>query len=182
MAILSASWGSVTARAQLIYSQTFDTDPSANWVVLQGSTAGQKSLANFQFNYSTVGIPEAPHSGNLSSGKATTGLKLMANVDPTTQLGSSVIGCGLSASPTDFSISDNFDMHVDMWANYNGVNTANIVGPTAYNSNTSMVTGGGGSGSTILYGCGYGTAGTAAQIAGSADSVYVGVTSDNGSS
>jgi len=41
---------------------------------------------------------------------------------------------------------------------------------------------GGGSGSTQVGGAGYGTAGTSAQVAGSADSVFIGATVDGGSS
>jgi hypothetical protein len=157
-----------TARAQLIYSQDFDHDDSANWAVNQGSafgSSGESNIVNFNFNYSTVGIPSAPHS----AGGTTIGLQLLADVNPATQLGS-VTGAGLSVSPTNFSITANFDMHADMWINYNGSGPA------------TLTTGGGGSGSSIFYGCGYGTAGTAAQIAGTADSLYVGTCTDNGSS
>src|ERR1019366_8475333 len=99
------------------------------------------------------------------------GLKLMADVNPLTQLGS-VAGAGLSVSPRNFSVTTDFDMHVDMWINYNGTT------PPL----TTLSTGGGGSGSSIFYGCGAGTAGTAAQIAGAADSIYVGTCTDDGSS
>ena len=45
-----------------------------------------------------------------------------------------------------------------------------------------LTTGGGGSGSSILYGCGYGTAGNTACVAGSTDAILVGSLTDNGSS
>src|ERR1039458_9099453 len=123
-----------TSRAQLIYSQNFDTDDSANWVVLNGSQYPQAvNAVNFNFDYSAIGIPSAPHS----VGGTTKGLKLMADINPATQLGS-VTGAGLSVSPTNFSITANFDMHVDMWVNYNGPNTANIVGGTATNAFTTL--------------------------------------------
>ena len=172
-----------TSRAQLIYSQNFDTDDSANWVVLNGSQYPQAINAiNFNFDYSTIGIPSAPHS----VGGTTKGLKMMADINPATQLGS-VTGAGLSASPTNFSITANFDMHVDMWVNYNGNNAGpgganTTVGGTATNQFTTLTIPGSGSGSGIFYGCGYGTAGLAAQVAGTADSIYVGTCVDNSSS
>jgi hypothetical protein len=173
-----------TASAQLLYSQNFETDDSANWVV-RADSLGASHIVNFNFDYSTIGIPKAPNSAPADG---THGLQLICNVNPLTQLGSSVV-VGESTSPTNFSISQNFDMHVDMWANYNGPNVgpggANVTkggsATNAYTTVTGYTSATGGSGSTILYGCGYGTTGTSPQIAGSADSVFVGVTGDDGS-
>jgi len=166
---------SIAAQAQLIYSQDFSTDDSANWVV-NFSHAGS-NYANFNFDYTTIGLPAAPHSvgGNTKS------LKLVPDITAGALIGAAAVP-GVSVSPTNFGISQNFDMHVDMWINYQGPNTANIVGGTATNNFTTLQTGGGGSGSTLLYGCGYGTAGLSAQVAGSCDSILVGTTTDNGTS
>ncbi len=166
---------SITARAQLIYSQDFSTDDSANWVTNYSSTGS--NYINLNFNYSTVGIPLAPHA----QGGNTKGLKLSPDITAGGLIGAAAVP-GVSASPTNFSISQNFDMHADMWINYQGPNTGNIVGGTATNANTTVVTGGGGSGSSILYGAGYGTAGASAQVAGSCDSILVGTCTDTGSS
>jgi hypothetical protein len=165
----------MAAEAQLIYSQDFSTDDSTNWVV-NFSDAGS-NYVNFNFDYSTVGLPPAPHS----VGGNTKGLKLSPDVTVGALLNGAAVP-GVSVTPTNFSITANFDMHVDMWINYQGPNTANIVGGTATNAFTTLQTGGGGSGSTLLYGCGYGTAGNSAQVAGACDSILVGTTTDNGTS
>jgi hypothetical protein len=140
----------IPARAQLIYSEDFSKDDSTNWVVNYSHTGS--NYANFNFDYTAVGLPPAPHS----TGGNTKGLKL----SPDITAGSLLVGAvpGVSVTPTNFSITENFDMHADMWINYNN-----------------------GGGSTIIYGCGYGTAGTSAQVAGSADSIYVGACTDTGS-
>src|SRR5882724_8314716 len=62
-------------RASL-YSQNFDVNHTANWNV---NNNGQGvNAANFFFDYSTLGIPSAPHSGGT-----TMGLKLGANISGT---------------------------------------------------------------------------------------------------
>jgi hypothetical protein len=122
------------------------------------------NYANFNFDYTTAGLPPAPHS----TGGNTKGLKL----SPDITAGSLTSGAvpGVSVTPTNFTVTENFDMHADMWINYNGTGPA------------SLTTGGGGSGSTIVYGCGYGTAGNSPQVAGNIDSILCGVETDNGSS
>ena len=164
VAAVSALFGLATSgRAQLIYSEDFSLDDSTNWVVNYGDTGS--NYVNFQFDYTTVGIPAAPHS----KGGNTKGLKMSPDITAGSLLGASAVA-GLSVTPTNFSVSANFDMHADMWINYNGTGPA------------TLTTGGGGSGSTIVYGCGYGTAGTTPQTAGSIDSILCGMQTDNGSS
>lgn len=142
-----------TARAQTqVYYEDFEVN-SGNFVT---NTIGGANYANTYFDYSTVGIPPAPNSGGT-----THGLKLCANLDTST----AVFPSGISVSPLGFSITENFEMHCDMWMNFNGPCPA------------------GGSGTTQFGGAGYGTAGTSAQVAGALfDSVLVGATVDGGSS
>jgi hypothetical protein len=148
-----ATTGTSPAQTQ-VYFQDFDTDSTANWVVNQAGNG--VNVANFFFDYSTVGIPSAPHS----VGGTTLGLKLTANLPP-----GSTFPAGLSVSPINFGITENFDMHFDLWLNFNGSGGAS------------------GNGSTQVGGAGYGTAGTTAQVAGIvADSVFIGATTDGGSS
>ncbi len=152
-----------SGRAQLIYSEDFsDANEITNWVV-NYADAGS-NYVNFQFDYTTAGIPAAPHS----KGGNTKGLKMSPDITTGAQIAGAVNG--LSVTPTNFSVSDNFDMHADMWINYNGTGPA------------TLTTGGGGSGSTVVYGCGYGTVGSSAQVAGSIDSILCGTETDNGSS
>lgn len=143
--------GSHTATAQsVVYSDDFEADHTFNWIVLSGLG---DNTADFYFDYSTVGVPVAPHS----TGGSTRALKLQANMNPATQAGS-VAGYGLSVSPSDFAITENFEMRFDMWLNY--VASAN--------------------GSTLIGGAGFGTAGTVAQRAGYVDSVFIGASTDGG--
>lgn len=144
------------ASAQtLAYSQDFDTDTTADWIV---NMVGNSNRVDFFFDYSKVGIPAAPHS----SGASTRGMILQANMATSSP---GVFPAGVSVSPVSFSITENFDMHFDMWINFNG--------PFP----------GGGSGSTLVGGAGYGTAGVGAQVAGGpVDSVFIGATGDGGSS
>lgn len=136
-----------------VYFENFDEDTSANWTV--NTTAGGDNRADLYFDYSTVGIPPAPNSTNGT----TRGLKLQANLTPGVQ----AFPSGVSASPNSFSITENFEMHWDMWINYNGPLN------------------GGGSGSTQIAGGGYGTAGTSVNVAGSGiDAIIIGASGDGG--
>jgi hypothetical protein len=139
-----------------LYTETFDVDNSANWVVNK-STGGNAndagSSADFFFDYSTVGIPSAPNSGG-----STRGLRLAAN-----RTGG--IFSGLSVSPLGQSFTGDYIVNYDHWMNFNGPFPV------------------GGSGSTQAGGAGIGTAGTTAQWAASAqDSVHFSVTGDGNSS
>lgn len=150
---IAAATSTLNAQTQ-VYTQSFDADDSANWAVniVSASPATSFNGANLNFDYSTVGIPSAPNS----TGGTTKGLKVWANLGAG---GSFPAGC--SASPTNFPITDNFEMHFDMWLNYvkSGV------------------------GSTEVGGAGYGTAGTSAQVAGNVlDSTVIGIVTDHGSS
>ena len=144
-----------SAIGQVLYSENFDVDHTANWTVNKSTGANANdtgSAANFFFDYSTIGIPSAPNSG-----ATTTGLKLEANF-------SGGIFSGLSVSPTGQSFSGSYQVTFDIWWNY--------VGPAPA----------GGSGSTQITGAGIGTAGTTAQwAAGAQDSIHFGATGDGGS-
>jgi hypothetical protein len=165
---LFALTGAVKADSP-IYSNDLNTDNGSTWLINYGSVCPPcTNVLDFEWDYSKAGIPPAPHTTDGS----TIGLRM--SPDYNNQGLGSVVGAGLSVSPTDFSITANFDMHVDMWVNVNC---------TAYATPGGLATGGhNGSSSSVCYGCGYGTAGTTAQIAGTADSIYVGTLADNGSS
>jgi hypothetical protein len=157
-ALLASSplFGLSSAQAQnQVFSEDWETDHSFDNAYRTNYTVGGANLAVLYFDYSTAGIPQSPHS----TGPGTHALKMCANLDPAIQ----VFPSGVSVSPVGFGITENFDMHFDGWFNFNG--------PAP----------GGGNGSTQVGGAGYGTAGTNAQVAGIADSVYVGGTADGGS-
>ncbi|MEI9865509.1 MAG: hypothetical protein WDN00_13370 [Limisphaerales bacterium] len=138
-------------KAQILYSQNFDVNDSANWTV---NNNGQGvNAANFFFDYSTVGIPSAPNSGG-----STIGLKLGANVGGTGPASGALPG--ISVSPTGQGFTGNYTLTFDWWQNWLGSTTTGIGSSS------------GGSGSTQLSTFGILSSGTTANYAGSADGVF----------
>ncbi len=101
-----------------IFSDTFETDSAANWVVNQSSS---DSAAAFNFDYSTLGIPSAPHS----SGNSTRGVQLKANLT----LGAVA---AISISPLNQNFSGDYRLHFDGWINVNGSFPAGGAGSTEF--------------------------------------------------
>lgn len=144
-----------TQAQNLVFSEDWETDHSTDGTYKTNYSSAGVHLAYLYFDYSTAGVPLSPNS----TGGGTHALKMCANLD-TANAGFG----GVSVSPVGFNITENFEMRFDAWFNFNGPAPA------------------GGSGSTQVGGAGYGTAGTTAQVAGVADSVYIGGTADGGSS
>ena len=143
------------ALAEIVFSEDFDVDHTANWTVNRGPTPDGQ-IAEFFFDYSTVGIPPAPNS----VGGTTRGLRLRANLPPAAPTFS-----GLSVSPIGFSVEGSYELRFDAWLNYNGPLN------------------GGGTGSTQCTGWGIMTSGTTPQWAGGVqDSLWFAMTGDGGSS
>jgi hypothetical protein len=92
------------APAQL-FSEDFEVNNTANWRV-NASNAG--NVADFFFDYSTVGIPSAP------SGSGTRGMKLESNIPGTG------VFSGLSTTPVGQRFTGNFIVRFDAWQNFNG--------------------------------------------------------------
>jgi hypothetical protein len=140
-------------NGQILYTEDFDVNHAANWTANSGP--GNNS-ANFFFDYSSVGIPSAPHS----TGGSTLGLQLRANFATVGAL------TGISASPNAQTFSGDYRVSYDFWENFNG------------NANAT------GSGTTQLTGGGIGTSGSVAQHAGSVtmDSLWFAQTGDGGNS
>jgi len=147
-----------TTYAYIAYLDDFDVDSSANWNVNAAAVANGDTLAAFAFDYSQVGIPSAPNS----VGGTTSGLKLQAN-----RIGfGSAVQTGLSVSPKLQSFTGDYEIHADVWLNYNVPN-------------------GGGSGTTQYAGMGALSNGTTPQwnattAATAVNSVYFHVTVDGG--
>jgi hypothetical protein len=92
---------------ELLYSDDFDTDTSAEWTVNEAHVDSNR--ATFNYNYADMGIPIAPNTTNAT----TRGLKLEANVGAPTFT-------GLSVSPTGEEFSGDYRLSFDMWINFNG--------------------------------------------------------------
>lgn len=91
--------------AAILFSEDFEVNPSAAWVVNGGPS---DEAADFFFDYSTVGIPPAPRSSGT-----TRGLNLQANQ-------SGGVFSGMSVSPLSQSFSGDYRVRFDWWANFNG--------------------------------------------------------------
>jgi hypothetical protein len=94
------------ASAASLFWDQMSSASAANW----GVNATADTLATFGFDYSTAGIPEAPHS--MGGDVPTVGVKLEANiVDP----GESN---QISLYPTGQSFNGYYKLSFDAWMNY----------------------------------------------------------------
>lgn len=146
-----------------LYTETFDDlNASTRWM---DNTTGMgldltvdpavakpmDTVADFAFDYSSVGIPSAPNSGGT-----TIGMKLQAN------LFSDAFG-GFSVSPLTQNFTGDYVLSYDMWQNYNGPLDSGFNGTT-----------------NLTYG-GIMTSGTVSNFPGTADGVWFAATGDGDS-
>jgi hypothetical protein len=102
-------------HAATIFSDNFNTAGSANNYNLNSTTgaSGATGTATFGFNYSALGIPSAPNSGDGS----TIGVRVQS--DDTTATTSDVIGA-VSLTTKNLNLPAQYKVSVDVWANYVG--------------------------------------------------------------
>jgi GH25 family lysozyme M1 (1,4-beta-N-acetylmuramidase) len=134
-----------------VFFDNFDANTTTSWIVNQSSS---DSAVAFNFDYSTLGIPAAPHS----TGGTTRGVQLKANLT----LGAVA---AISISPTNQSFSGDYRLHFDGWINVNGPFPE------------------GGTGSTEFLTAGIGTAGNRTEWTGpgsTADGFYFSADGDGG--
>lgn len=151
-AALAVLFAGTAAHAVVLYSQTFESDDTANWTVNMGPATTDEAH-DFYFDYNTVGIPPAPGSSGT-----TRGLKLQANQS------SGVFG-GVSVSPIGLSLPKAYTLTFDWWTNFNGP------APGGGNGSTQLSTFGVGTSGTV-----------AQWPGGSQDSIWFGGTTDGNSS
>ncbi len=103
-----------------MFFDSFDSaSVSNNWIVNQSSS---DTYADFGYDYSVDGIPEAPSTP--AGAAARHGLKLRVNE-------TLAAVAGLSVSPTNADFEGNFRLRFDMWLNYAGpLNNGNVPGQT----------------------------------------------------
>ncbi|MBT6660989.1 MAG: hypothetical protein HOB00_11965, partial [Verrucomicrobia bacterium] len=114
---------SLNGFAQVLFEDDFNTDTSANWVILSGTSADENDAAydaalgdyivDFAYDYSASGIPPAPNSTD----KSTKGVRISVNNTDNTASNESI---GVNLFAADKNFSGNYALHVDMWINYNG--------------------------------------------------------------
>jgi hypothetical protein len=146
--------------AQVLYSESFEVDPTANWTVNLSGVADSDEAADFFFDYSTVGIPKAPSSASTDG---TRGLNLQANRDSNFDGIGAFSGFSVSPNGQDFSNAGDYKLTFDWWPNFPG--------PFPLGS----------TGTTQLSTFGIGTSGTFSNWPGNADGIYFASTLDGNS-
>jgi hypothetical protein len=149
-----ASLISVTAaQGQILFQDNFDSTPASNWNI-NAKTAQDRAVIGF--DYSSVGVPAAPHSGGT-----TIGALLQAN-RPTGPAPTDGLPTGVSISPVGQSFTGDYQLRYDLWQNFPG--------PAP----------GGGSGSTQLTGSGILTSGSVGTWAGNGDGLWFTASAEGG--
>jgi len=101
----SASLLAVQCSSGALFSEDFNTDHTAGWIV---NDPGLSDIGvNFHYDYSAIGVPAAPN------GSGTLGLKMTAN-------NSGGVFSGFSVSPLGQSFSGSYQVSFDLWQNYVG--------------------------------------------------------------
>ncbi len=89
----------------VLWSDNFDSDTSANWIVRFANLAGVDDYtATFNYDYSSLGIPPAPHSGTDTHG-----------VFLTVNKGGLTSAAGVNLYPRNQSFSGDFALRFDMF-------------------------------------------------------------------
>jgi MYXO-CTERM domain-containing protein len=104
-ALAAAALSASAVSAAPLYSENFDVDPTANWTV--NDPALSDITANFNYDYSAIGVPAAP------GGASTRGLKMTAN-------NTGGVFSGFSVSPTGQNFTGRHKVTFDLWQNYVG--------------------------------------------------------------
>lgn len=146
--------GALPACAGLAAPVTIDVNNAALW---SSATAGGTNPVTYGFDYSTLGIPQAPGSAS------TTAMRLQANTGPTGTIG------GVTVSPTAVSLVGDYVIHAEVWMNTFGPFTG-----TASN----------GTGTTQFFGMGSGYSGgvnyRAGATTGGGSGTWVATTNEGG--
>jgi hypothetical protein len=146
-----------TAQA-VVFSDNFNSNSSGNYTTFAFNPG--RDGAVFAFDYSALGIPEAPNS----VGGGRTGLQLFANHPfGSTAADTSAVQVVPNGLAPQLATLDKYTITYDLWMNYNGPAPA------------------GGTGSTEAMMVGVGFSGTAPIEIGNSDGSYFTVTGDSGS-
>src|SRR4051812_45489230 len=120
---------SMQARAQVLFSDNFDTYSSPSTVTATGTANGYNILfgaasgptdftAIFGFDYSTVVYPTTIPSAPNSTGGTTKGLFLTVNKDATPA------AAAVNLFPISQSFTGNLILKFDVWINWTNLNTS----------------------------------------------------------
>jgi len=113
--VVTNSLGSVTSRVMsltvyppqtTVFLDTFDANTASQWQLNRSST---DTRVLFNYDYSGMGIPSAPHS----AGGTTRGLRMEANM-------TAGVKAAVSLSPLNQSFAGDYRLRFDLWMNANG--------------------------------------------------------------
>lgn len=116
---LAAATVVAPAVASASFFDNFDTNTASNYTVSKDTDAS----VEFNWDYSTMGIPSAPNS----VGGTTRGVKFQANDGDTT-----AAAAAINISPTGYSVTGSFTLRFDSWLNANGPFPAGGTGSTEF--------------------------------------------------
>jgi hypothetical protein len=123
IAILVSAFGATVSQAQILYSDTFATDTSANYNVFQTTGAsGNTANVTFAFNYSSLGVPAAPIVNGIGNGTSQVGLRVQSDELQSTT--SDLIGA-VSVVAKNVTLPAAYKLQVAVWGNYIGGTTIN---------------------------------------------------------
>lgn len=94
----------------VLFGDKFDHNTAADWTV-NAADFGEDAVAEFGFDYGSVGIPEAPSSTGTFAPRR--GLKFRVNE-------ASGIKNGISVSPLNGNFGGDYRLRFDLWLNYAG--------------------------------------------------------------
>jgi hypothetical protein len=152
------------ASAAILYSDNFNVDSSASWTQNKAPTANAATQqATFAYDYSVMGIPPAPGSGDTLGLRLRANIPIVGGVEVTTRPAG--VTSGLSVSPTGQNFGSNYQVTFYAWSNFNG----------AASNNTGLADNGNSEGGTNNVMFAMGTSGTVPLVVGNTALVTNGV-------
>lgn len=108
----------LTVSGLIVFEDDFDTNSATRWVTHRSSS---DTRVTFHYDYSTMGIPPAPHA----VGGSTRGVKFEANL-------TNAAAAAINLSPLGQIFPGDFKLRFDLWINANGPFPAGGTGSTEY--------------------------------------------------
>jgi len=149
LAAVALAFLPVLASAQVVYSDNFNADSSANYnVFVTAGATGPSGDATFVYNYGALpaagglAIPPAPHTTDGST------LGLRVRTDNLQSSVGTVVGA-TEVVTKGLSLSGAFQLSVDVWSDYIGSGTS--ISASGANGSTGVAVGIGSAGTSLQY-------------------------------
>src|SRR3954469_2425476 len=123
LSIAVVGFSASRASAVVLFSDNFNTDTSASWTQNKAPTANAATQqATFAYDYSGMGIPPAPGSGDTLGLRLRANIPIVGGVAVTTRPAG--VASGLSVSPTGQNFGTNYMATFYAWTNFFGAPNA----------------------------------------------------------